>query len=224
MPVFENMEIRLDPSEMGKTLLVHKTGEWDRFRELLKEAESVIRPKAVYVVRYIDEKTEDQVIIGGTPFSSRVLSRNLEAVGRVFPYVVSIGPGLERMADESEDLLEKYYLDTFGTMALVEARKRLEKELENRFAVNSLSFMSPGSLKDWPIEEQRPLFSILGGAETSIGVRLNRSLLMIPKKSVSGIYFPTEVRFYNCQLCHREQCDGRKAPYDKGLADRYGVT
>jgi hypothetical protein len=83
--------------------------------------------------------------------------------------------------------------------------------------------MSPGSLEDWPIEQQRPLFSLLGNVEASIGVKLNKSLLMIPRKSVSGVYFPNEVTFYNCQLCPRERCEGRKAPYTEELAREYGI-
>jgi predicted transcriptional regulator len=84
--------------------------------------------------------------------------------------------------------------------------------------------MSPGSLKDWPIEEQRALFAILGDVEGSIGVRLSESLVMIPSKSLSGIYFPTEVPFYSCQLCPRERCPSRRATYDESAARDYGIV
>ncbi len=84
--------------------------------------------------------------------------------------------------------------------------------------------MSPGSLNDWGIEEQSPLFSILGDVETAIGVRLNESFVMVPNKSLSGIYFPTEIQFYSCQLCHRENCPTRKAPYDEKLAREFGIV
>jgi len=33
--------------------------------------------------------------------------------------------------------------------------------------------------------------------------------------SVSGIVFPTETEFESCQVCHREDCPGRKAPFDE---------
>jgi len=54
-------------------------------------------------------------------------------------------------------------------------------------------------------------------------VRLTESLLMIPRKSASGIYFPTEVSFSSCQLCPRERCDNRKAGYDEAKARQYGI-
>jgi hypothetical protein len=83
--------------------------------------------------------------------------------------------------------------------------------------------MSPGSLEDWPIEEQSPLFSILNGVEEYTGVGLAENFLMIPRKSVSGIYFPTETEFYSCQLCIKERCPGRRAGYSEEVAREYGI-
>jgi hypothetical protein len=78
-------------------------------------------------------------------------------------------------------------------------------------------------LPDWPIEEQRPLFQLLGDVPAAIGVRLTESLLMLPAKSVSGIYFPTETSFFSYQLCPRKRCDSRKARYNLKLALEYGI-
>jgi hypothetical protein len=78
-------------------------------------------------------------------------------------------------------------------------------------------------LADWPIEEQAPLFKLLGDVETSIGVQLTDSLLMLPAKSISGIFFPTEISFISCQLCPRKRCESRKAKFDDKLAGEYGI-
>jgi hypothetical protein len=80
--------------------------------------------------------------------------------------------------------------------------------------------MSPGRVPYWPLTQQRPLFELLGNPKDTVGVRLTQSCLMVPNKSVSGIRFPTEESFETCQLCPREGCPGRKAPYDSGLYDR----
>ena len=80
--------------------------------------------------------------------------------------------------------------------------------------------MTPGSLEDWPISEQRPLFEILGDIQDAIGVQLKDSLMMSPVQSVSGIIFPTEATFESCQLCPRENCPGRRAAYDKNLYEK----
>jgi len=220
MEKLEHMSLSLDIGEVKSRL---RTGDWEQMQTLLEVAKPLISAKAAYKVCYVEEKFEDTVIIDGIPFSSRVLRKNLEGVGRVFPYVVTIGARLEQRADTCTDLLERYYLDVIGNMVLAKARKHLEEHLRSRFGFEGLSYMSPGSLADWPIEQQQSLFSILKGIEVSIGVRLTENLLMIPRKSVSGIYFPTEVTFYSCQLCPRQHCEGRKAQYNEDLVKEYGM-
>ena len=220
MEKLEQISLGLDIGEVKNAL---RASDGAQIQALLEVAKPLISAQAVYRVCYIEEKLKDAVIIDGTRFGSRILRKNLEEVGRVFPHVITIGAGLEQRADASKDLLEKYYLDQIGNLALSSARKHLEDCLRSKFALEGLSYMSPGSLADWPIEEQQPLFSILKGVEASVGVRLTESLLMIPRKSVSGIYFPSEVTFYSCQLCPRQHCEGRKARFDENLAKEYGI-
>jgi hypothetical protein len=164
----------------------------------------------------------DEVVIAGTRFRSRVLRKNLDDVGRVFPVVMTVGPRLEEAADRS-DMLERYYLDAIANLILAEARLQLIRHLCDRFGIEKLSWMSPGSLQEWPIEEQRPLFSLLPGVEDRLGVHLTESCLMLPRKSVSGIYFPSETTFFSCRLCPRERCENRKARYDEALVKEYGI-
>jgi vacuolar-type H+-ATPase subunit F/Vma7 len=190
---------------------------------LLSEALSLAEAKAAFAVAYIEEKGADEVVIGGRRFKSRVLRKNLDEIGRVFPAVVTIGSRLEQKADQSKDLLEKYYLDAIGNLILAEARSHLIQHLCRRFALEKLSWMSPGSLEDWPLEEQQPLFALLDGAPAAVGVQLTESLLMLPRKSVSGIFFPSETTFFSCRLCPRERCQGRKARYDEAAAREYGI-
>jgi hypothetical protein len=190
---------------------------------LLPRALSLAEARAVFAVAYIEEKGAGEVVIGGRRFKSRVLRKNLDQVSRVFAAVVTIGGRLEQAADRSEDLLEKYYLDAIGNLILAEARSHLIQHLCRRFGLEKLSWMSPGSLEDWPLEEQRPLFALLDGVFSAVGVQLTESLLMLPRKSVSGIFFPSETTFFSCRLCPRERCEGRKARYDEALAREYGT-
>ena len=73
---------------------------------------------------------------------------------------------------------------------------------------------------DWPLREQRPLFTLLGDVRSAIGVELTDTLLMVPRKSVSGIVFVAEETFASCQLCPRHDCPNRRAPYEAGLFER----
>jgi len=223
MEILEYIPLNLDLEEIKRRLHTGKSGDLNQVQTLVEESQSLISAKAVYKVCYIESKIEDAVTIDGRSLKSRVLCKNLDIVERVFPYVVTIGNRLEEKTRTCTDLLKKYYLDTIGNIALTAAQKYLEDQLRARYALDGMSYMSPGSLKDWPIEEQKSLFSILGDVESSIDVRLNENFLMTPNKSLSGIYFPTEIPFYSCQLCPRENCPTRKTPYDGKLAREYGV-
>jgi hypothetical protein len=221
--ILEDIPVNLDTEDIKKKLHMEGKSEWRSVQRLAEEAQSLIRARAVYRVCYIESKSEDGIVIEGKLLKSRVLRRNLEDVGRVFPYVVTIGNEIEDRGKECKDVLEQYYLDTIGNVALAAARRYLENQLKSKFALDGMSLMSPGSLKDWGLEEQRPLFSILEDVEGAIGVHLTETFLMLPRKSLSGIYFPTEVPFYSCQLCPRKNCPSRKAKYRETLAREYGV-
>lgn len=223
MEILNDIPVRLPPGEIRRQLHLDKDKHWEEVQMLIEAAQPLIHPKAAYKVSYIDQKLEHAVDIEGVRFTSRVLRKNLEEVERVFPYVVTIGNKLKEKADESKDLIKEYYFDVIGNIALSATRQFLEKQLQARYGLDGMSFMSPGSLIDWPIEEQKPLFSLFGEDEAPIGVKLTKSLLMLPPKSLSGIYFPTEVSFFSCQLCPRDNCSARKAAYDTKLAKEYGI-
>ena len=224
MEKLEYIPLNLDIEEIKRRLHTGKSGDWSQVQTLVEEGQSLILAKAVYKVCYIESKHKDAIIIDGRSLKSRVLRKNLDNVERVFPYVVTIGNRLEDTMRACTDLLKKYYLDTIANVCLTATQKYLKEHLRSRYALDRISYMSPGSLKDWAIEEQRSLFSILGDVESSIGVRLNETLVMIPNKSLSGIYFPTKIPFYSCQLCQREDCVVRKVPYDETLAREYGIV
>ena len=223
MEILQNLTTQIDLQEVRKSLRLDRQGDTQLAQRLIDKAKTLIKPKAAFKLCYIDEKLPDAVIVNGLRLESKVLRKNLDEMERIFPYVVSIGAALEQAASKMSDLLEAYYLDVIGNIALTAVRKQLHDHLCKKFALKKISFMSPGSLGDWPIESQSQLFQLLPEVEASIGVRLNKSFLMIPTKSVSGIYFQTEVSFFNCQLCQRGKCPGRKARYNEDLAREYGI-
>jgi hypothetical protein len=192
--------------------------------DLVDRSQGIARPKALCRVAYIDERSEVGVRIGGHPFTSSVLRQNLDGIQRVFPFVATCGTEMESLLQDKADIMASFCLDTLMMLAVQAARRHLERFLKETYALPQLSRMAPGSLEDWPIQEQRPLFDLLGDVEGLIGVSLTGRFLMIPIKSVSGIFFPTEVRFESCQLCTRPNCSGRRAPYDPAIATRYGVS
>ena len=217
MELLENIQVDIEAEAVKKKLRLDSI---ETAHSLIQTARPHIEARAVYGVSYIDEKLPEAVQLDGVRFTSRVLRKNLDKAERAFPYVVTIGPALETTASSSEDLLDQYYLDEIGNFAVVGARQQLERHLQKHFGLGRISKMSPGSLKDWPINEQKKLFSLLGDVESSLGVKLTPSFLMLPAKSVSGIRFPTEHGFATCMLCPREGCPNRRAPHDPELYQR----
>ncbi len=189
-------------------------------QRLVDEAEAVARPKALYKVAFIDDRGDDYVVVDGVRLDSRVLSVNLEPVHRVFPYVATCGVELDVWARAQDDMLFKYWADVIKETAVREALQALFEHMTEMYGLGKMAVMSPGSLDDWPMQQQRPLFTIVGDVEGAIGVQLSDSFLMTPNKSVSGLRFAAAEDFASCQLCPRENCPGRRAPYDDTLYDR----
>ena len=71
------------------------------------------------------------------------------------------------------------------------AREIYVKRVEARYEPGKLSSMSPGSLEDWPISQQRPLFSLFGDVEAKIGVKLTK----LTKDQAEYIGVPVEGPF-----------------------------
>jgi hypothetical protein len=223
MPVLDDIAIKLDFEAVRRRLHLKRDEDIQFARQIVDSAQPLIEPAVLYKIAYIEEKLAEDVIVEGFRFSSQVLRKNLEKTGRVFPFVVTIGEKFGEKLEATDDLLEKYYLDTIGNVALNQVRKALNNHIKDTFALKKTAFMAPGSLPNWPIQQQKPLFELLGNVRTAIGVKLTDTYLMLPAKSVSGIYFPTQTSFFSCQLCPRERCESRKAKYNAKLAEEYDV-
>ena len=220
--ILSPIPVQVDLRSVKKSVRIPEKEE-KRLLALIAAAHSAIAAKAIFRVSYVDSRGEDVVVIDGVQFKSKVLRKHLDKVERAFPYVVTLGAGLEDLEAASGDMLEKYYLDQIGNAAVVQAREHLKITLAKRYGLEGLSCLGPGQLTDWPLQEQKPLFSLLGDVESAVGVTLSESLMMIPRKSLSGVYFPTKTTFFACQLCAREECPSRKAKYDERLAREYGA-
>ena len=222
MEIISDIPVSLSVEQVLKRLHLDEDGSYaGDVRGLIEIVESVVNPKAIYDVRYIDRKDADGVEIDGVKFTSRVFRVNLDEVERVFPYIATCGTEVEEIEIPPDDIMRRFVLDAIKQMALGSAMGHLREHIDSRYKPGKMSAMNPGSLEDWPISEQEKLFSLFGNVEELIGVRLTDSFLMIPIKSVSGIYFPTEVGFESCQLCPRKRCPGRRAPYDEALKEKY---
>lgn len=193
----------------------------DEIREIVKKANQIGKPKAMYKEVYIDEIGKNYVVVEDKKFESKIMSVNLEEVHKVIIFLITCGTELEKWAEKKDgDMLENYWHSMVQEAVLEKARDYINKEINEKYLPGSTSIMNPGSLIDWSITEQKKLFSILGNPKKEIGVKLTESSLMLPAKSVSGLIYPTEEDFENCQVCPKENCPSRSAPYEPELLEK----
>lgn len=184
---------------------------------LLQEAVKHARPKVAYKLSAVEHEDDHVVLLDRVRFRSRVLQVNLRDCRRAFPFVATCGIELDAWSKAITNTLESFWADTINMLALGIALSAFKKQIAEQFKTSTTSTMNPGSLEDWPLFEQHNLFSLLGPSCDTIGVRLTQNALMVPLKSVSGIEFESGEKFYNCRLCPREKCPGRRAAYDEHL-------
>jgi O-6-methylguanine DNA methyltransferase len=187
---------------------------------LVNVAEKVARPKAIYAEAFVEARGEETVRVGGVTFESRPLRRSLDQIERVFPFVATCGHEVAQANPALPgDFLTAFWWDAIEARLLDAALSFMGKDMDARFRLGKTASMSPGAADAsiWPIEQQKPLFELLGDVEARIGVRLTESLLMVPTKSVSGIRFAVERDFRSCQVCRRERCPSREASFDAAL-------
>jgi hypothetical protein len=213
--------VALPVSALAERLrVVPESGDHDDLTALVRDATALARPRALARLAYIDELDDEHAIIGGVRLDSRVLSVNLKGIHRVFVQVATCGVELAAWSDSLQDVLWRYWAEEIKVEALGCAIRAIAGAVQERFQPGKLSSMSPGSLASWPIQQQRPLFRILGDVEAQVGVTLTPSMLMVPNKSVSRLAFATDTDFVSCALCPRDTCPGRRAPYDPTLYER----
>ena len=222
MILLTEVPFKLDIQQLQKELNI-KSGSSDSrsFEELAGLVQELGKPKFLYKASFIDEKTADSITLEGIRFTSPALRLNLDSIERVFPYIATCGTEVEEIELSSGDLLSSYWLNALKLNLLEISIEYLNAQIKARYKFPNLATMNPGSgdATVWPIEQQIELFSIFGDVQAQIGVRLTPSFMMYPEMSVSGILFPTETSFQSCQLCQRENCSHRRAPFDPHLWD-----
>ena len=219
--ILSNIAFNPDRGGLLKRLRL-KVGSADasEFSEMLDEAVGIARPSAVYRRVIVEQREEDGVSIEGIRFQSRVLRVNLDTTEAAYPFLATCGMALQDWGDTQPDMIRAYWAETIKEEALRASLAALFQEVDRREGPGHFSTMSPGSLENWPISQQAPLFALLGEDTRQVGVTLTDSMLMIPTKSVSGVIFPTDASFESCMLCQRENCPNRRAPYDESLYER----
>lgn len=205
-----NIPVELTLEEFGKLC---KISPDSTAYEALEEALPLVlrygAPKAVIRWANVDRVEGDETTIEGVTFHSKVVADKLRDMPRVFLSVITAGSGLEQSGEFDDDP----FLDMYNAALIYYASKYTVRYMKERFGFDGSSTLDPGSLPDWPIRNNFPLFEMIGNVE-EIGATLNEKGYIDPWNSGSHIHFSGN-GYQNCTLCKNYDCVGRRAPFDR---------
>ena len=186
----------------------------EEFKDTYDEVLPLLEPVCYLGEDAIEHNDGHQLTVGGQIFTSRVVCVNLESSDKVYPYVFTSGRKAYEYAIGLDDDLYKFWAHGICEIALKSFGASVYKMVKEELGTENVFNMGPGSVIDWPITEQKPLFALLGDVYENTGIELSDTFLMHPIKSGSGFYYVSEKHFASCMLCPRNGCPNRKAPFD----------
>jgi hypothetical protein len=216
--VIDSIPLKLDAVELAANIKPETLA--GKLEKLLQRAHPLIEAKAAYATTRVSKFEDDLVYLeNGHALRGVVLADMLQSDQEVFPYVVTIGPKLEAEIGNEKNLLGSFLLDEIGNYALHKASVYLRS-----FAAEALgngpgviSEFSPGTGTGdlFGLDQQKPLFEMLSPSTSSIGVHLSPSLMMVPRKSESGVFALTHEEYVACAYCSK-RCESRSTPFVGG--------
>ena len=225
MIILENIKLDI-PEDIGKDFLNKLMGGRSNLQleELLKEKRKVcienIFPKAIYETFKIEKVNGNSVYFkSGHIFNGFNISKILAGSEIAVIFIFTLGNKIDEIIKEenkSGDTLAALFSDSIAADILKKLGEYIgniiEKEGIKDKSWDSTCTYSPGQYQ-WIIEEQREIFSMLEGSR--IGVKLNKSFMMTPLKSISGVYgFGSKDKIGKirvaCDICPRQNCISRK--------------
>ena len=214
--VVDHIPVKYDEEELLRKLNIETLkGQKKEIISLIEESRELIEPKAVYTQLKVVKIAGDSVCLdSGDVLKGVILADLLKCGQKVAPYIVTLGPKLENRASKlaRNNVFLAFILNKIGDHALEIARGNIELLVEKTLG-DKVSDFGPGEGTGelFGIEQQAVLFRILQPFE-NIGVRLTPSYLMIPKKSVSGVFAVTDEEYVACQYCPKE-CEERRSAF-----------
>ena len=186
--------------------------------DYIENYHDLIAPSYTYSVRNITSVEGNRIGIGDIVLESRKLARLLQRCDMVAVFALTIGSYLEDMVAylaEKGLILQATVLDAIGSGTAEKLAAQVEAKIRMNAGVEGLVIsrrFSPGYC-DWDVSQQELIFRALD--DNATGIKLTDSMLMVPRKSVSGVIgigLPgNEIEEYNpCVVCLEKDCPGRR--------------
>ena len=198
MIILDNIKLDI-PEDIGGDFLNKLMGGRSNphLEKLLEEKRKIcvenIHPKAIYRTFEIEKVKGNSVYFkSGYIFNGPNISKILTGSEITIIFIFTLGNKIDEIIKEGNklgDTLATIVMDAISTSMLGTlgeyAGNIIKKEGIKYESWGSTCTDSPGQYK-WTIEEQKEIFNMVEGSR--IGVKLNKSFLMVPFKSISGVY------------------------------------
>ena len=188
------------------------SGIIDRY---IKECRDICNPASCYKFFAhpgFDLKNKTLSLDGKVYNLGKVVTSFMRKSRYVAVFISTCGKEIEKLSKQLMDeghSLEGYIVDLIGSEMAEGIAGQVHDNIEDEAREAGCAVTnrySPGYC-NWPVTDQHNLFSLFGG--DTCGVTLTPSSLMIPIKSVSGIFgIGNEVKrvAYKCHLCSDTHC------------------
>ncbi len=195
--VIEEIEIDVSFQELKENLAVSKNSEniLSSAEKNLKKVRKIWQPKAVY--RWFDVQGSTERTNGITiqtnsmkeNFDLGFSTRFVTDAKQILLAAYTIGIQFEHVTAKSSaagDLLESYFFDIIGMIALDktgETIRKIAEEQASQLGWGTSPFLSPGSVHGWDLVEQVKLCSLL--PLEKINMKIGKDAVLSPFKSIS---------------------------------------
>ncbi len=197
----------------------------NRLNQMHEEVFRLLHPRVVWGVFPVAAIKKDQIeFVSGLTLKSHKMARAMIGAAQLVCFVATIGRKIDKKIEQLMDqgkIANAYTCDALGSGAVESVAERFQSGFDQKFSPHQVHTaagirFSPGYC-DWQVTEQHKLFSLVD-AET-IGVTLDKSSLMTPRKSISAVFGlypegsgPTTKKHNPCFYCFKKDCLARRSP------------
>jgi hypothetical protein len=183
--------------------------------EFISQCKEIVLPRAGYVLEenINFDLTLFKTIVSETELNSgKIVTSFLKKSSAVILFTCTCGHEVEKLSKKfmsNGHGLEGFIVDLIGSEMAESIAEYLHNTIEatlSGIGYYVTNRYSPGYC-NWPVYEQQKLFSLL--KDNNSGIELTPSSLMLPIKSVSGIFgIGPDVKraSYKCRICTDENC------------------
>lgn len=198
---------------MGYGSHIPDEGVRQLIQEILDELSHRLVPHYGYVLVDGNVPERGKLLLDNQLFNpGAIISHAMKGADKYAVFTATIGEEFDnfsRQLKAADDILRVFIADALGSVLAEATVTLLMKQLEvmaDKEGMHISNNYSPGYC-DWFLAEQKQLFSFF--PESSTGITLTDSCLMLPVKSVSGIVAlgkDVKRREYGCNICKMVNC------------------